>query len=61
MSKAILFVNLKKEHAQTMADEIVLELDRRNFGADIFTFEGKTDFLHGYDIAFSLGGDGTVL
>ena len=63
MPKAILFVNLKKENARIMADEILRELGRRNIQADSFTFKEKADFSSdpGYDIAFSLGGDGTVL
>ena len=61
MSKAILFVNLKKENARTLTDEIILELDNRNFQADVFTYLEKPDFSDKYDIAFSLGGDGTVL
>jgi NAD+ kinase len=63
MAKAILFVNLKKENAQTLADKIVLELKRRNIEGQIYTSSGKPDFKAGdaYDLAFSLGGDGTVL
>ena len=61
MSKAILFVNIRKLNTQALADEIRLELDKRNFNTDIFTFEGEPEFQNKYDIAFSLGGDGTVL
>ena len=63
MKSAILFVNLKKENARTLADEIGIELKKRNIETDVFTFEGKQEFRaeSGYDLAFSLGGDGTVL
>jgi NAD+ kinase len=63
MAKAILFVNLKKENARVLAGEIVAGLDRRGIKADSFSFEGKPDFSveAGYVVAFSLGGDGTVL
>ena len=61
MRKAILFINLKKENARTLADEIIHELDRRNIQSDTFTFDGKPEFKAKYDIAICLGGDGTVL
>jgi NAD+ kinase len=64
MARAILFVNLKKENAQTLADEIRKEIGCQGMGVDMFTFEGKGEPSiagSGYDVAFSLGGDGTVL
>ena len=61
MPKAILFVNLRKENAQSLAEEITLRLESMNFQADIFNFQEKSDLRSDYDIAFSLGGDGTVL
>ncbi|MDR0313074.1 MAG: NAD(+)/NADH kinase [Treponema sp.] len=63
MSKAILFINPKKDNVQTLAAEIIRELGLRNIKADSFTF-GKSKRINlnrSYDIAFSLGGDGTVL
>ena len=62
MKQAILFVNAKKENAQTLAGEIISELDGCNIQSEIFTRE-KTELNEKniYDIAFSLGGDGTVL
>jgi NAD+ kinase len=63
IKRALLFINLHKANAQVLAGEINRELGRRNIEADSFTFKGKGDFVRqeGYDIAFSLGGDGTVL
>jgi NAD+ kinase len=63
MSKAILFINPKKENAQTLAAEIIRELGSRGIKADTFAFEKNKaiNANNGYDIAFSLGGDGTVL
>ena len=61
MSKAILFVNLNKENARDLADEIVLGLENLDFQTDVFTFKGESNLSHDYNIAFSLGGDGTVL
>jgi NAD+ kinase len=63
MPKAILFINPKKENAQTLAAEIIRELGQRNIKAYAFTL-GKNKKIHvkkGCDVAFSLGGDGTVL
>ncbi|MDR0877821.1 MAG: NAD(+)/NADH kinase [Treponema sp.] len=63
LEKVLLFVNLKKENAPSAADEIRTELARRKIEVHSYTFEGKleTKVSGGYDIAFSLGGDGTVL
>jgi NAD kinase len=63
LERAILFINHKKEHAQGLAEEIRDELGRRNIKSDFFSFDKKPDFTTeaGYNIAFSLGGDGTVL
>jgi NAD+ kinase len=62
--KAILFINLKKNNARLLAEEIAGELAKQNIESAFFTFEGKADFAviaETCDIAFSLGGDGTVL
>jgi NAD+ kinase len=63
LERAILFINSKKEHAQALADLIRAELGRRNIPCDAFSFDKKPGFSTqaGYQIAFSLGGDGTVL
>lgn len=61
--RAILFINLKKKYARKLGDEVREELASLNITTDIFSFKGKPGFNteEGYDIAFSLGGDGTVL
>jgi NAD+ kinase len=61
MAKAILFVNLKKDDAQSLADTIIRELGKRNVEGHIFTSEEALPSEPPYDVAFSLGGDGTVL
>jgi NAD+ kinase len=63
IKRAVLFINLHKANARLLADEIEKVLGRENIKVDSFNFEGKPDFTTegGYDIAFSLGGDGTVL
>jgi NAD+ kinase len=60
---AILFVNLHKEHADTVAGEIRAELENRGVAVTVFAFEGRPGSppRGKWDIAFSLGGDGTVL
>jgi NAD+ kinase len=61
--RAVLFVNLHKQNADAVAGEIRRELEKRNIAVTFFAFEGKpTAPPEGeWDIAFSLGGDGTVL
>jgi NAD+ kinase len=63
IKRALLFINLHKMNARVLAGEMIRELEKRNVETDSFTFEGKGDFARegGYDIALSLGGDGTVL
>jgi NAD+ kinase len=60
---AILFVNLHKKHADTVAGEIRAELENRGVEVTVFAFEGRPGSppQGKWDIAFSLGGDGTVL
>jgi len=62
-SNAVLFVNLHKEEAGSAANEIRGELEKRRVRVTLFAFEGRPDSCprEKYDIAFSLGGDGTVL
>ena len=61
--RVILFVNREKNLARDLENEIRAELTSLNIEADTFSFKGKADFntKAGYDIAISLGGDGTVL
>ena len=63
VKRAVLFVNLHKEHASVIAEEIRRELEKRGIEAAVFSFEGKPERppVGKWDIAFSLGGDGTVL
>jgi NAD+ kinase len=81
-SCVVLFVNLQKKNAASLADEIKTKLDNHSKKIDtfIFSFEGKPEPLLSlvtrwsiegspmkklsskiWDIAFTLGGDGTVL
>jgi len=63
IKKAVLFVNLGKKNSASAAEEIRLELSRRNIEVTVFSFEGDPGKMPQgkWDIAFSLGGDGTVL
>jgi NAD+ kinase len=63
IKRALLFINRKKRGAEELAGEISRDLGNRGIAADSLAYEGKPDFSAGesYDIAFSLGGDGTVL
>jgi NAD+ kinase len=60
---AVLFVNLQKKNAVSLADQIKTELDKRKIETTVFSFEVTPDKPPSgkWDIAFSLGGDGTVL
>ena len=61
--KAILIVNLLKKNAKLASDDICKELKKRNVETTVYSFKGKADFAPNdcFDIAFSMGGDGTVL
>jgi NAD+ kinase len=61
--KTILFVNILKKNAVEAGVEIQTELERRKVEVTVFSFEGKPEKLPEgkWDIAFSIGGDGTVL
>ncbi|MDR0450005.1 MAG: NAD(+)/NADH kinase [Treponema sp.] len=63
LKKALLFINLHKNNARALGEEIRAELEKRGAAVRVFVFEGPADFRQddGYDLAFSLGGDGTVL
>jgi len=61
--KAVLFVNTHKKNASDAARQIQAELEKRMSSVAVYSFEGKPgNPPEGvWDIAFSLGGDGTVL
>ena len=61
--RAIIFVNPKRKNAGELAEEIIKELNSLNIKTDVFS-SGQTlgfNSKESYDIAISLGGDGTVL
>ncbi|MCL2007875.1 MAG: NAD(+)/NADH kinase [Treponema sp.] len=61
--RAIIFINSAKKEARLFGQKIKTELFSRKISVDIYASKGKPDFHteRGYDIAISLGGDGTVL
>ncbi|MDR0554035.1 MAG: NAD(+)/NADH kinase [Treponema sp.] len=61
--RALLFVNPHKSAAKEAAGEIQRELTRKGFAVTSYPFDAPGAFDRGkrFDIAFSLGGDGTVL
>jgi NAD+ kinase len=63
VKRALLFVNLHKENAEALALEIRRELEGRGAQVRSFAYEARGDFDRDEpcDLAFSLGGDGTVL
>ena len=63
VKKAVLFVNLHKKNSASAAQQIQGELEKRNIAITVFSFEGKPEKPPEgeWDVAFSLGGDGTVL
>ena len=63
IKKAILFVNIHKKNATEAAVQIQAELEKRGIETTVFSFEGKPQKPPAgeWDIAFSIGGDGTVL
>jgi NAD+ kinase len=63
VKKAVLFVNLHKKNAKETALQIQAELENRGISAVLFSFDGKPQEPPAgeWDIAFSVGGDGTVL
>jgi len=60
---AVLFVNTYKKNATEAAEKIKKELENRGVDITVFSFEKKPSKppVKKWDIAFSLGGDGTVL
>ena len=63
MQRAALFVNIHKENAGIVAEAILRELEQQGTAVTVFALEGHSVFTPGitFDIAFTLGGDGTVL
>jgi NAD+ kinase len=63
IKRAVLFVNLHKENSALIVEEIRRDLEDRGIAVTVFPFEGKPGRSPEgeWDIAFSLGGDGTVL
>ncbi|MDR0760303.1 MAG: NAD(+)/NADH kinase [Treponema sp.] len=63
VKRALLFVNFHKAGARVLADEIKGELGRLGIEPAVYRFEDRADLPpgSGFDIAVSLGGDGTVL
>jgi NAD+ kinase len=61
--RAVLFVNLQKKNAGALAARIRGGLEERGYETVVFSFEGKPQNppQGKWDIAFSIGGDGTVL
>ncbi|MDR0562037.1 MAG: NAD(+)/NADH kinase [Spirochaetaceae bacterium] len=63
LQRALLFINLHKVNAQILAEEIGKSLKRKQIETFSCDFTRSLDFYAQgpFDIAFSLGGDGTVL
>jgi len=59
--RAVLFINPKKKDAMDLCDEITRELNSLGIETEVIRAGGKPVFRGEYDIAISLGGDGTVL
>jgi NAD+ kinase len=63
IKRVLLFINLRKKNAGALAERIRRELEERGIEVQSFSLEDAAGPpLEGvYDLAFSLGGDGTVL
>jgi NAD+ kinase len=63
IKRVLLFINLQKKDAGVLAEGIRSELEKRRIEVQSFSLGGAAGPpLEGrYDLAFSLGGDGTVL
>ncbi len=61
--KVLIIANYQKTEAQPLALRIESFLEASGCSADIFSFSGKADLeiSSDYDLAITLGGDGTVL
>lgn len=63
IKKAVIIVNLLKPEAEQLVKQITEYLTHRGIRSDVFGYSGQpiTPEIKGADIAFALGGDGTVL
>jgi NAD+ kinase len=63
VKKVLLMVNPHKVNAQALAEEITRKFVDRNITVRTFILDGgqRSPGKDDYDMAFSLGGDGTVL
>ena len=61
--RAIIFINPKNKNAKDLANEVINELNFLNIKTTVFSFGDRQNFNSGenFDVAISLGGDGTVL
>jgi NAD+ kinase len=63
ISRVLIVANLAKNDAQGLVDEIQVYLRNKGLEVTVLSFRGKPQVpdIGQYDMAFSLGGDGTVL
>jgi NAD+ kinase len=64
IKKVLIIVNLLKNDAQSLVGEITSHMSSLGIESEVFAFEGKPPCeprVNNVDLAFSLGGDGTVL
>ena len=59
--KVLLIINTQKPAAAALASEIRQALDRNGCTTTLYPFDSAEIVTSGFDVAFSLGGDGTVL
>ncbi|MDR2481818.1 MAG: NAD(+)/NADH kinase [Spirochaetaceae bacterium] len=57
----LLVVNPQKPSAQTLAREIEETLNKKNVSSAVISYTTNAGIQQNFDVAFSLGGDGTVL
>jgi NAD+ kinase len=63
IKRVLLFINLRKKDAGTLAERIRGDLENRGIEVQSFSLESPAgpELRGAYDLAFTLGGDGTVL
>ena len=63
IKRVILIVNLLKDNASSLRDEIITFLESRGVECEVFTYEGCpiSPDVGNADLGIALGGDGTVL
>lgn len=61
--RAVIVINTYKEEAQLLAEEVKAFLEKESWTAEFMEFSGpcSTSSFDDYDLAITLGGDGTVL